>query len=265
MKDLNGKVAVVTGAGSGIGQQLAVQLAQKGATVAATDYKAELLEETKKRMPVGGTHSYHTFNVAERPAFEQFVAEAIAQHKQVDVVINNAGIAIDMASVLKVEWEELERIININLWGTIYGTKLFLPHLKKQPEAAVVNISSVFGLMGVAYQSGYSTTKFAVRGFTESLRLELGKTNIVALQVHPGGIKTNIVNSITAKDAQKHADFAKKFDKMAKTTAESAAAQIIKAIEQKKTRLLIGKDARLIDKVTRLFPGSYAKVFKKLG
>ena len=92
MKDLNGKVAVVTGAGSGIGQQLAVQLAHKGATVAATDYKAELLEGTKKRMPAGGTHSYHTFSVAERPAFEQFVAEAIAQHKQVDVVINNAGI-----------------------------------------------------------------------------------------------------------------------------------------------------------------------------
>ncbi len=264
MKNLQGKTVVITGAGSGMGRELAIQLDEIGAILALTDYKNDILEETKGMLKNPEKHSYHIFDVADKEAFQKFTDEAISHHKMIDVVINNAGIALDTASVQKLEWDAFEKIVGINMWGMIYGSKMFLQHLKSRPEACIVNLSSVFGLIGVAHQAAYSTTKFAIRGFTESLKLELSKTNVVALSVHPGGIKTNIVNSIVAKDETAKAEFAKKFDKMAKTTAPDAASQIIKAIQDKKTRLLIGKDAKTIDLVVRLFPVKYQSMFKKL-
>ena len=261
MKTFKDKVVVVTGAGSGIGRALAIQLAQKGAILALTDYNEATLLETKSLLQNPEKHLLSTFDVANLQAFQDFQEGVIAKLGTVDAVINNAGIAADLIPVSKLEWETFRKVVDINMWGMIYGSKLFLNDLLNRPEASIVNISSVFGMIGVANQSPYSTTKFAIRGFTESLRQELEETNVSVLSVHPGGIRTNIVRNIDARSEKAKERFVQNFDKLAKTSAESAAAQIIRAMEKKKPRLLIGKDARMIDRVVRLFPSTYERVF----
>lgn len=265
MKQLQGKVAVVTGAASGIGKELAIQLAQKGVSLVLTDYNANLLEETLQTVKAVQPNSKsYVFDVADKMAFQQFAQQAIADFGEIDIVVNNAGVALGKYTVEEVSYEDLEWILGINLWGMIYGTKEFLSHLKTRPEASIVNISSLFGLVGVKYQAPYCTTKFAIRGFTESLRQELADTKVQVLSVHPGGIKTNIARNARYHDAQAVKRLAKGFDSAAKTTAQSAAQQIIKAIEGKKKRLLIGNDARIMDKIVRLLPVKYANLVRKL-
>ncbi len=268
MKNISGKTAVVTGAGSGIGRALAVQLAAEGATVLITDYDETTLNETLALIETaGGKAKAYTFDVSDRKAFHDFAETALAEHQHIDIVINNAGVALGRISVLKATYDELEWIININLWGVIHGTKAFLPYLLKRPESALVNISSVFGITGIPLQAPYCTTKFAVRGFTESLRMELIRPypNISVSCVHPGGIKTNIVrNSRDTNQANKE-KLIKEFDRnMAKTTAEDAAAQIIDGIKRKKARILIGSDARMMDRLARWFPVNYMSIFTKM-
>jgi len=202
--------------------------------------------------------------VADREAVYCFVDEVTEKHGQVDGVINNAGVALGRISVKEVNWEQFEWIVNINMWGMIYGTKAFLPHLIMRPEAFVINLSSIFGITGIPKQAPYCTTKFAIRGFTESLRIEmmLEHPHVNVMSVHPGGISTNIVNNsrwdgATEKDIKK---LKKEFDQSAVTTPEEAARQIIKGIEKKKGRVLIGNDASVIDKIVRWFPDTYPKL-----
>lgn len=274
MKNLNGKVAVITGAGSGMGKELAIQLAAKGVKVAINDWNGENLEATAAIVQKnGGTVLAKRYDVADQEAVYIFKDEVLAKFGQVDIVINNAGIALPSYNVEDVPYDEFEKLMNINFWGVVYGTKAYLPHLQTRPEASIVNTSSVFGIMGFPTQGPYCAAKFAVKGFTESLRLELKaqESKVVPCSVHPGRIFTNIVRNVDHKPGtvteEEKAEMAKQFDEGGKgTTAADAAAQIIKAIQKKKARLLIGSDAGFIDKIVRLLPTGYGKmILKRLG
>lgn len=274
MKNLKGKVAVITGAGSGMGKELAIQLAEMGTKVAINDWNGENLATTTASIKnSGGTVISKRFDVANREAVYAFKDEVLATFGQVDIVINNAGIALPSYSIEDVPYDEFEKLININLWGVIYGTKAYLPYLQTRPEGSIVNFSSVFGIMGFPTQGAYCAAKFAVRGFTEALRSELQAqgSNVVPCSIHPGRIFTNIVRNVKHKPGtiseEERQEMIKNFDEGGEgTTAADAAKQIIKAIQKKKTRLLIGKDARFIDRIVRLLPTGYAKILlRKLG
>ncbi len=274
MKNLNGKVAVVTGAGSGMGKELAIQLAAKGAKVALNDWNGDNLQATlaivKKN---GGTGIAKRYDVSNREAVYAFKDEVLNTFGQVDIVINNAGIALPSYNVEDVPYDEFEKLININFWGVVYGTKAYLPHLQTRPEAAIANTSSVFGIMGFPTQGPYCAAKFAVKGFTESLRMELAaqESKVRTLSIHPGRIFTDIVRNVEHKPGtvteEEKAEMAKQFDEGGDgTTAADAAKQIIQSIQKEKPRLLIGKDARFIDRMVRLLPTKYAKIIlKRLG
>lgn len=262
MKNLTDKVIVITGAGSGIGRALAVQLAGQGATLALNDYNAETLAETVSQLD--GKVSQHVFDVSDKEAFYAFAKDVIQLYGQVDVVINNAGVALGEITVSEVSLEQMEWLMGINYWGVVYGTKAFLPHLLERPEASLVNISSVFGIIGVGTQATYCAAKFAVRGFTEALRMEMriAGSKLCVTSVHPGGIKTNIARSARDEhNPDRKARSAKSFDKLTRTSAEDAAKTIIRGIKKKKHRVLIGGDARLIDFIARFLPVRYTGLF----
>lgn len=259
MKDFKNKVIVITGAGSGIGQELAFQLAEKGARLALIDFNPDTLEETQKQIVDGKSYQ---LDVSNKEAVFKVADQILEEFGQVDVLINNAGVALGRVPVEDIKLEDFEWVVNINLWGVIYGTKAFLKHLKVRPEAYVINLSSVFGLVGINGQSPYCVTKFGVRGFSQALRFELRDTNVKVMNVHPGGIKTRIAHNsknpdLTEKEKKEQAD---KFVEKARTTVASAANQIIKTMQKGKERLLIGPDARLIDRVTRLYPTKAVKM-----
>lgn len=262
MTALTGKVVVVTGAGSGIGRALAVALAKRQCRLALSDIDEASLQATAELLPENTTHSLHRLDVASNDAVVRFANDVMDAHGEVHVVVNNAGVTlIDRAESAAIE--DFEWVMNINFWGVVYGTKAFLPHLRKVDSAHIVNISSLFGLMAMPLQSAYNASKFAVRGFTESLKMELSASAVRVSCVHPGGIKTSITrNARVAEDElndtreKLNADF----DKIAGTSAESAAAQIIRGIEKNKRRILIGKDARIGDWLVRHFPASYETI-----
>ncbi|MEM6317240.1 MAG: SDR family oxidoreductase [Bacteroidota bacterium] len=271
MKNLNGKVAVITGAGAGMGKELALQLAAKGVKVAINDWNGANLERTAAEVQKnGGTVLAKRFDVSNREAVYTFRDEVLVKFGQVDIVINNAGIALPSYNVEGVPYDEFEKLINVNLWGVIYGTKAYLPHLQTRPEAVIANTSSVFGIMGYPTQGAYCTSKFAVKGFTESLRLELAaeESKVRTLSIHPGRIFTDIVRNVEHKpglitEAEK-AEMVKQFDEGGDgVTAAEASRQIIEAIQKGKPRLLIGKDARFIDRLVRLLPTKYANMVLK--
>lgn len=264
MKNLAGKIVVITGASSGIGRALAVNMASRGAFLALADINPQGLAETEKALKPACSHlRTYELDVSDREAVYRFADQVAQDFGQVDVVINNAGVALS-ETVENMTYEDFEWIMNINFWGVVYGTKAFLPYLRKAPEACVVNLSSVFGLIGVPTQAAYNASKFAVRGFTEALRLELAGSTVHAVCVHPGGIKTNIARNArfhTSLDgsldrSQAVADF----DRIARTTPEQAAETIVQAVRRNRERVLIGTDARVIDWVQRLLPDRYTKL-----
>ena len=262
MHNFQGKVVVITGAGSGIGRELARQLAARGAVLALNDWKAGPLVETFDLLPEGSRGLFKVFDVGDKEAMRTFADEVYRELGRVDVVINNAGMSVRQQSVTELDLEAYEKTLRVNLWGVIYGSQFFLPYLRRQPEASLVNISSVFGLFAFPGSAPYNISKFGVRGYTETLRVELGKLMHICC-VHPGGILTNIHRNVAIEDVQERERFVKLFEKQAKTTATEAAAQIVRAIEKKQQRLLIGRDAYWIDKVTRLLPGSYERVLAR--
>ena len=265
MKNFQQKVAVITGAGSGIGRALAIQLAKDGARLAISDInEAGMLETKAQCQALGASVLAHKINVAKLDEIRQLVTDVMDHYGQADIIINNAGIALGKKPLTDLSYEEWEKIMGVNLWGVIYGTKEFLPHLLQRPEAAVINISSVFGLAGIAEQTPYCTTKFAVRGFTESLRMELLNTNVEVYCVHPGGIQTGIAD-YAVEEAQ--ADPLKKkeveaFKKMLRHTPEKAARTILSAVLNKNQKILIGEEAYLFDITTRLLPVTYSKIME---
>ncbi|GAB5451404.1 MAG: SDR family NAD(P)-dependent oxidoreductase [Halioglobus sp.] len=261
-----GKTAVITGAGSGIGRALAQQLNREGCSLYISDINPDTLAETVASLCNKEAAVYHrTLDVADRSAVHAWADEAAAQSGHVDIVVNNAGVAL-MSLVEDCDYDNLEWLMNINFWGVVHGTQAFLPLLRKSGQGHIVNISSVFGIIAVPTQSAYNAAKFAVRGYTEALRHEMAGSNIHVCCVHPGGIRTNIARSARGGDpAISNEDRGKEFEKMARTTPESAAAQIVRAVEKKKKRLLIGWDARFMDIVQRLFPVNYGRLMLALG
>lgn len=257
MKNLQNKVIAITGTASGIGKSLALQLAAEGAILAISDVNPTGLKQTYQEVAaIGGKASQYIVDVSQKEQVYDFAKAVIQDYGHVDIIINNAGVALGAMDMETVNYEELDWIFGINLWGVIYGTKAFLPAIKSRPEGAIINISSVFGLSGIPQQGPYCMTKFAVRGLTESLRGELKDTNVLVMQVHPGGIKTNIARSSrnrTATAAERE-QFSKDFEQLAKTTPEEAARVIIKGLKKNKSRIRIGADARLMDRLVRFFP-----------
>ncbi|ORE85037.1 putative short-chain dehydrogenase [Oceanococcus atlanticus] len=265
MKNFSNKVAAITGAGSGIGRALALQLADAGCAVAISDVNETGLAETAALLADKGVKvTQQRLDVADRAAVYAWADQVVAEHGQVNLIFNNAGVAL-AGSVAGTSIEDYEWIMNINFWGVVYGTKAFLPHLKASGDGHVINISSVFGLFSQPTQSGYNASKFAVRGFTESLRqeLDLASHGVSASCVHPGGIKTNIARSarinasmkdLTGVDGEKSTA---EFEKLFSTTADQAAATILKGVRKNARRILIGLDARAIDSFQRSLPANY--------
>lgn len=267
MSYFSNTVVIVTGAASGIGRQLALQAAGKGAFVIATDIDESGLEATQNRGTDRGlTMDSYLLDVGDHNAIQDFADTYLPQLADRKLIlINNAGVALFSGYFQDTEIKDMEWLININFWGPVRLTKAFYPYFLARNEGHIVNISSVFGLAGVAAQTAYSSSKFAIRGFTETLRMELMATGISTTTVHPGGIKTNISKNARVKGriAPFHQKSIEQFEKVAKTTPEAAARKILGAIEKKKKRLLIGADARLIDWVIRLFPVTYTWLMKK--
>lgn len=267
MKSLKGKVAAITGAASGIGRATAIELAKLGCHVAIADMNEEGLLETQNKIK---NHSQVTvttrkLDVSQRAEVEAWASEVVQQHGHANIVMNNAGVSL-MDPIETMKYEDFEWLMNINFWGVVYGTKAFLPHLINSGDGHIVNISSVFGMIGVPTQSAYNAAKFAVKGFTESLieELELTGNGVKATCVHPGGIKTNIARNgrlNTSLDPTKDRDsLVDGFDQVAKTSPQKAAQCIIEGILKEKRRVLIGTDARIIDGMQRLLPTTYQKI-----
>lgn len=276
MKNFKNKVAAITGAASGMGRELAVELAQRGCHVALSDVNEAGLAETAALAKQHGVKVSTTkLDVSQREAVNAWADQVASEFGQVNLVFNNAGVALG-ATLDKVKPADFEWIMGINFWGVVWGTQAFLPHLKKSGDGHVVNTSSLFGLMSQPTQGTYNASKFAVRGFTESLRQELDVENcgVSATCVHPGGIRTNIAKAAKldpsmAKPGTDLEAARRRFDKLLNTTtANSAARKMIRAVEKNQRRVLIGPDAIFLDKLVRVLGSWYQPLvtfsFKKL-
>lgn len=273
MKTFANKTAVITGAGSGIGRALAKSLAKSGARLAISDINTDSLEETAKliRAEVAGLKDedllLSKLDVSDKAAFSSYAEEVIQKFGGVDLVFNNAGVAV-AGYFEEVPLEDFEWLMGINFWGVVYGSRFFLPALKKSPEAALVNISSIFGIVGMPTQSAYNAAKFAVRGFTEALRTEYADTNIQIHTVHPGGVKTSIASSAryhsSWREGMTHEDAKELFEKIAGTTPEEAAEIILGGVRKNESRILVGRDAVVMDLIARTLPENYSSVFRFL-
>jgi NAD(P)-dependent dehydrogenase (short-subunit alcohol dehydrogenase family) len=265
VKSFSNKVAAITGAASGMGRSLAINLAKQGCHVAISDVDEKGLAETARLAGMHGVKvTSKRVDVANREAVYAWADEVVADHGKCNLVFNNAGVGYG-ASVEGCEYPDFEWVVGINFWGVVYGTKAFLPHLRASGEGHVVNTSSLFGLLGFPGQSTYNATKFAVRGFTEALRIELDMTKapVSATSVHPGGIKTNIARTarknkslldLGVKDMENnHVQVEKHF----RVTADDAAAIILRGVQRNARRVLVGTDAKIFDLVQRVVPSSY--------
>jgi NAD(P)-dependent dehydrogenase (short-subunit alcohol dehydrogenase family) len=266
MKDFKNKVAAITGAASGMGRTLALELARRGCHLALSDVNEPGLAETAEMAgKLGVKVTTAKLNVADREAMFAWADQVAAEHGKVNLIFNNAGVALG-AFLDTVKPADFEWIMGINFWGVVWGTQAFLPHLKKSGDGHIINISSLFGLLAVPTQGTYNVSKFAVRGYTEALRQELDMMNcgVSATCVHPGGIRTNIARaarmdtSINEKTGQ-DAELARaRFDKgLNITSAESAALQMLRAVERNQRRVLVGPDAKVLDLVVRVLGSWY--------
>jgi butyryl-CoA dehydrogenase len=266
VKHFDGRVAAITGAGSGIGRALAVELARRGAHLALSDIDEVGLAATVARCEGARVKvSSQLLDVADRSAVFAWADRVVAEHGQVNLVVNNAGVALG-ATIEGMSYEDFEWLMGINFWGVVHGTKAFLPHLKAAGEGHIVNLSSVFGLISIPSQSAYNAAKFGVRGFTDALRIELDMDDcgVSCTTVHPGGIRTNIarnarmdgsVATLAGGPERAH----EQFDRVAMTSPETAARRILTAVERNRRRTLIGPDAKAIDLISRLPAGLHQR------
>jgi short-subunit dehydrogenase len=270
MTAIRGATAALTGAASGIGRALALELAARGCDLALADrdeaglrtLAAEIAKAHAQKVTV------HRVDVSEPGQIAEFAQAAVAAHPGLNIVVNNAGVAL-LGQFNEIEQAQMDWLMNINFWGVVHATRAFLPHLARKPEAHIVNISSIFGIVAPPGQTAYAAAKFAVRGFSESLRheLQVAKSPVRLSVVHPGGVSTNIVrNSRTGTgvtDNARRAQSIERFDAVAKTTPAAAALRIIAGIEKNQPRILIGNDARFMDLLQRFRPATYWTVLAR--
>lgn len=263
-----GKVAVVTGAGSGIGRALALGLTERGARLAISDVNTTGLDETVRLVEAaGGEVVAQPLDVAEREAVIAYAGSVADHFGVIHQIYNNAGIA-HHGEVENTEFKDFDRVMDIDFWGVVHGTKAFLPHLIASGDGHVINISSLFGLLAMPGQSAYNAAKFAVRGFTESLREEmlLGNRPVQVTCVHPGGIKTAIARNATVSGDREVSSVSELFDrKLARTSPEKAAEVILEGVRKKKGRVLIGADAVALDLLTRVTGAGYERLVAMVG
>ena len=264
MHNLTGRAIAVTGAGSGIGRALAINLAKRGAKLALADKDEAGLFETS-RMLGNYPHFAESFDVTDDSRLKAWVDRAATEYGALHGIINNAGLSV-VAPFADCPKDDFDRVMAVNFDAVVAGCRFALPHVRAADKGWIVNISSVFGMMGYPTQSAYNASKYAVRGLTEAMHLELSQTDphISVIRVHPGGIKTNVARNakfIRGMDGSTMAlDNGDEFEKAAKTTPEQAAETIVRGMERGDHRVLIGPDARMIDRLTRLFPVSYYKI-----
>lgn len=268
MSILAERTIAITGAGSGIGRALALALADRGAKLALADKDADGLAETSRRLG-NRPHFTESFDVTDDAKLKGWIDRAATEFGGLDGIINNAGLSV-VAPFADTPAADFDRVMAVNFGAVVAGCRHALPHLRKAKQAWLVNISSVFGMIGFPTQSAYNASKFAVRGLTEALHIELGQTDpqVCVIRVHPGGIKTNVARNAKYIKGMDGADdgtmAADRFDTVARTTPEKAAETIIRGMEARRHRVLIGPDARLIDWLVRLLPVSHMKVLGKL-
>jgi short-subunit dehydrogenase len=257
-----GGAAAITGAASGIGRALATELARRGCDLALADRDEPGLKTLAAEIGAASKLSLHRVDVSKPDDIAQFAREAATAHPALGIVVNNAGVAL-MGSFEEIDQAQMDWLMNINFWGVVHGTRAFLPQLGRQREAHIVNLSSIFGIIAPPGQSAYAAAKFAVRGFSESLRheLQLANSPVRLSVVHPGGVATNIARNSRqgsgVTDNARRAASIERFDTLAKTTPQAAAQRIIKGVENNQLRILIGGDARFMDLLQRLRPATY--------
>jgi short-subunit dehydrogenase len=273
MTAIRGAAAAVTGAASGIGRALAIELAARGCDLALADRdEAGLATVAAEIAKIAKTSprkvSVHRVDVGEPGQIADFARAAIAAHGGLNILVNNAGVAL-LGQFHEIDQAQMDWLININFWGVVHSTRAFLPHLATRREAHIVNVSSIFGIVAPPGQTAYAAAKFAVRGFSESLRheLQMAESPVRLSVVHPGGILTNIVRNSRAgtgvTDNERRAQAIERFDTIAKTTPKDAALRIIKGIEKNQPRILIGSDARFMDLLQRFRPATYWSVMAR--
>ena len=266
MSFLDDGVAVITGAGSGMGRCLAQQLAAKGSSLALADLSEKGLNETAALLGAAwGKVTQHIVNVADEARVKSFAEEVAQQHGRATILFNNAGVAL-LGHLEEISLQDFRWLMDINFWGVVYGVTYFLPLLKKEKRAHIVNTSSLLGFFGASGQGAYCASKFAVRGYTESLHHELLGTNVGVTCVHPGFVRTSIAEH--AKVGQRaggglRQESLARFEKVARTDAPAAAAKILRGVERNKARVLIGLDAYFVDIWQRLKPASYWNLIAK--
>ena len=266
MQQFQGKVAAITGAGSGIGRGLALALAGRGAHLALSDIDDAGLAETvalvEQSTGVSGAVKVASslVDVTDRDAVDAWATSVVEEFGKANLIFNNAGVALS-ANVGAMSYDNFRWLMDINFWGVVHGTLGFLPYLKASGDGHVINISSVFGLLGIPSQSAYNSAKFAVRGFTDALRTELDIENcgVSATTIHPGGIRTNIARNARFEFAEHEEAIdaeqaAVDFEKFTRTTPDKAAELIVGAVEKNKRRALIGPDAHVFDAAARISP-----------
>ena len=268
MRTLDNKVVVVTGAGSGIGRALALDVAGRGALVAVSDWNEAGLAETVELLKNAGVHEVRSdvLDVSDRAGFAAYALAVKDQFGRVDVVVNNAGVS-HTGPVTEMEYADFDWLMGVNFWGVVHGTKEFLPHLIASGDGHLVNISSLFGLISVAGSSTYNASKFAVRGFTEAVRMDmlLAGHPVGVTCVHPGGIRTGIVRNGRVTRGESHANVTATFDELARMSPERAAAIIVKAVLTNKPRQLVGLDAHVLHNFARLVGARYQDVVVRVG
>jgi short-subunit dehydrogenase len=270
MTAIRGSAAAITGAASGIGRALALELAGRGCDLALADRDEAGLQAVAAEIAKAHARkvSVHRVDMAEPGQVEDFARAAIAAHPGLNILVNNAGVAL-LGQFTEIDQAQMDWLMNINFWGVVHATRAFLPHLALQPEAHIVNLSSIFGIVAPPGQTAYAASKFAVRGFSESLRHELqtAKSPVRLSVVHPGGVATAIVrNSRTGSamaDNARRAQSIERFEAAARTTPAAAALRIVAGIEKNEPRILIGNDARFMDLLQRLRPGTYWSVLAR--